>query len=65
MRVRKNSVLKLAGDAAFIAAIALANRCLAGKETPAVKRDDNEKRLNRKLSMVSLVYHALGIFYNE
>ena len=65
MRVRKNKILKLAGDAAFIAAIALANRCLMDRHTPMVKRDDNEKQLNRKLTMVSLVYHAIGIFYNE
>ena len=65
MSARKSKILKLAADAAFIAAIALTNRCLASKETPMVKRDDNEKQLNRKLTMVSLVYHAIGIFYNE
>ena len=65
MRVRKNNILKLACDAAFIAAIALANRCLIGRQKPMVNRDDNEEQLNRKLTVVSLVYHAIGIFYNE
>jgi hypothetical protein len=65
MRKRKNTALKLARDVAFVAAITLANRCLKNKETPLVKRDGNEKSLNRKLTLVSLVYHAIGIFYNE
>ena len=65
MRKRKNTVLKLAGDAAFVATIALVNRCLETKQTPMVKRHGDEKGLNRKLTLVSLVYHAIGIFYNE
>jgi len=65
VRKRKNTVLKLAGDAAFVAAITLINRCFESKETPTVKRDVDEKSLNRKLTLVSLVYHAIGIFYNE
>ena len=65
MRKRKNSVLKLAGDAAFVAAITVVNHCLADKEDAMVKRDGDEKSLNRKLTVVSLVYHAIGIFYNE
>jgi hypothetical protein len=65
VRKRKNTVLQLAGDAAFIAAITIANRCLKSKETSLVKRDGDEKNLNRKLTVVSLVYHAIGIFYNE
>jgi hypothetical protein len=65
MRKRKNSISQLAADAAFIAAVTLANRCLASKENTEIKRDGDEKSLNRKLTMVSLVYHAIGIFYNE
>ena len=65
MKNRKTTVQRFAADAILIVAVALANRCLKTKDTPMVKRDGNEKSLNRKLTVVSLVYHAIGIFYNE
>ena len=65
MKNRKTSVQRLMADAALIAAVALVNRCLKTKAAPLVKRDGDEKSLSRKLTVVSLVYHAIGIFYNE
>jgi hypothetical protein len=65
MKTRKTTVQRLAADALLITAVALANRCLKTKEPPMVKRDSDEKSLSRKLTMVSLVYHVIGIFYNE
>jgi len=65
MKKSKNNIRRLARDAAFVAAITLVNRCLEQKESAMVQRDGDGKKLNRRLTMVSLVYHAIGIFYNE
>ena len=65
MKRRKNNIRKLAGDAAFVAGIALVNRCLEKRDNAMVQRDGDGEKLNRKLTLVSLVYHAIGIFYNE
>lgn len=66
MRKKSSPMSKLIGDAAFVAAIALANRCLEKYASrPLVKRDMDGAELNRRLSIVNLVYHAIGIFYNE
>jgi hypothetical protein len=65
MRKDKCNTRKLISDAAFVAAITIVNRCLENRDKPMVKRDGNEKNLNRRLTVVSLVYHAIGIFYNE
>ena len=56
---------RLVAEAALIVAVTLANRCLKTKAPPLVKREGDEKNLSRKLTMVSLAYHAIGIFYNE
>ena len=65
MKKRRSTVLKLTGDAAFVAAITLANRYMEKSEGTWVKRDGDEKRLNRQLALVNIIYHAIGIFYNE
>jgi hypothetical protein len=65
MAKRKNTALKLLADAAFVAGIALTNHCLENKQHTPVKRDLDEKQLNRNLTLMSLLYHAIGIFYNE
>jgi hypothetical protein len=65
MRRGKNVIVKLAGDAAFVAVITLVNRCLEKRERVMVPGSGDGERLNRRLTMVSLVYHAIGIFYNE
>jgi hypothetical protein len=65
MKRQKHNTKALIADAAFIAAISLANRCLKPEKSEMVNRDVDEKSLSRKLTLVSLVYHAIGIFYNE
>ena len=65
MRRSKNTIRKLAADAAFVAAITLVNRCLDKKEKVTVNRNWDERQVKRSLNMVNLVYHAIGIFYNE
>ena len=65
MKNSKNRMLKLAGDAAFVAAITLINRFLEKRETSLLKRSDDEKALNRKLNLVNILYHMIGVFYNE
>ena len=56
---------ELVRDAMMLASIRLLNRWMDDKEQPFVVRDGNEERLKRNLNIVNLVYHALGIFYNE
>jgi hypothetical protein len=65
MKRRKHNARGLMADAAFIAAISLVNRCLKPEKSEMVNRDVEEKSLSRKLTLVSLAYHAIGIFYNE
>jgi hypothetical protein len=65
MRKRKRGMERLLADAAFVGVITVLNRCLETRNTPMIKRGDDEKSLSRKLTLVSLVYHAIGILYNE
>lgn len=65
MRKPKNKNCSLIPDVALVATITLINRFMETRDQPMVKRDGDEKKLNRKLTVVSLVYHALGLFYNE
>jgi hypothetical protein len=65
MRKNKNDISKLAGEMAFVAAITLLNRCMEKKEHVMVHRNGDEKQLKRNLNLVNLIYHAIGIFYNE
>jgi len=65
MKRKKSKIGKLVSDAAFVATITLINRCLETKDRSMVKRDGDEKELSRKLSLVNIVYHMVGVFYNE
>jgi hypothetical protein len=65
MKRRKNTLRKLASDAAFVAAITLVNRYIEKKESVVVHRERDGEKLNRRLTMVSIVYHLIGVFYNE
>jgi hypothetical protein len=64
MKKKRPSLQKLAANAAMLATISILNRCLEKKDISMVKRGD-AKSLNRKLNLVNIVYHTLGIFYNE
>ena len=61
----KNNIAKLAGQIALVATAALLNRCLEKRERTTVHRHGDSEKLNRQLTIVSLVYHAIGILYNE
>ena len=65
MRKPKNRRSNLIADAALVTTITLLNRCMETRERPMVQRDGDEKSLNRKLTIVSLAYHAIGLLYNE
>jgi hypothetical protein len=65
MKRRKLDTRRLIADTAFIVAISLVNRCLKPEKNGMVNRDMDEKSLSRKLTLVSLVYHAIGVLYNE
>ena len=65
MPKKKAVAAQLVRDAIMLASVRLLNRLMDDKEQPLVVRDGNEERLKRNLNIVNLVYHALGIFYNE
>jgi len=65
MKKRKSHLWQLINDAAFVAGITIVNKCLEKKESPLVQRDLDVESLNKRLTVVSLVYHAIGVFYNE
>lgn len=65
MKRNKTSVRKLAGDALLVGAVLAANKLFNRKEEDKTEVDMRDPKLQRKLTMLSVVYHAIGIFYNE
>jgi hypothetical protein len=65
MKKNKASIPKLAGDALLLGAVMLANKVLDKSERRIKNNPVSDKALNRKLTITSIVYHAIGIFYNE
>jgi hypothetical protein len=64
MKRNKTSIRKLAGDALLVGAVLTANKLLRPKKEEE-KLDMHDPKLQRKLTWLSVVYHAIGIFYNE
>jgi hypothetical protein len=65
MKQKKTSIRKLAGDVLMMGAVLAANKLLKRKEENRTGVDMHDPKLQRKLTMLSVVYHAIGIFYNE
>lgn len=61
----KPDIKKLAGSILMLGALAVTKKILDKANEP----DDNicrdEKNLERKLAITAVIYHAIGIFYNE
>jgi hypothetical protein len=65
MKKIKTSIPKLAGDAVLLGAVMFANKILDKTEKRMNAHPFSDKQLQRKLTITSIVYHAIGIFYNE
>lgn len=65
MRKKKTSLLKTAGEAVALGALALTSRCIEKIENRKKAEPMDEEKLNRQLTVLSVVFHAIGIFYNE
>jgi len=62
---RKKSVIKSAGEIGLLATAVVIERCMQKIERHQTKLIDREAATKRKLAVTSIIYHALGIFYNE
>ncbi|HLP20981.1 MAG TPA: hypothetical protein VK174_11800 [Chitinophagales bacterium] len=65
MRNTKPDMKKLAGSILMLGALAATKKILDKVNKPEERLDRNDKNLERKLAITSVVYHAIGIFYNE
>lgn len=65
MKRTKPNMKTLLGSVAMLGALAVTKKILDKVNQPddGLRRDD--KNLERKLAITSIVYHAIGIFYNE
>lgn len=65
MRNTKPDMKKLAGSILMLGALAVTKKILDKVNEPDehLRRDD--KSVERKVAMANIVYHAIGIFYNE
>ena len=65
MKTKKQMTLKLAEYAFKILLVKGITICLQKIEPPVVHTDYGEEHLKKKLILVTCVYHAIGILYNE
>ena len=65
MKHYKPSIKKLAGEAVLLGVAVLANKFLEKTEKKINEHNRSDKALERKLAITSIIYHAIGIFYNE
>ena len=56
---------KLAGNILMLGALAATKKILDKVNEPEERLGREEKNLERKLAITSIIYHAIGIFYNE
>ena len=64
MKKKSSKGKGLAYDLGTLAVIVLANRISEALEKRICAKD-SEEALKRKLTIISLIYHAIGIVYNE
>jgi hypothetical protein len=64
MKRKTRAALTIARDMGTVALMALINR-LADATEKRNLADTSEEALNRKLLIASLIYHAIGIVYND
>jgi hypothetical protein len=62
---RKNNTRSLLKQVAVLGALVITKKLLdkTGSHEPELKHDD--RHLERKLAITAVIYHAIGIFYNE
>jgi len=65
MKRTKTSIRRIVGDVALLGTLVVSKKCLDKIEEHMNDRNKREKALNRKLAITGLIYHAIGIFYNE
>lgn len=63
---RKNNTRSLLKQVAVLGALVVTKKLLdkTGSHEPELKHDDHH-HLERKLAITAVIYHAIGIFYNE
>lgn len=64
MKRRKSDTGSLLGKLLVVAAAALVEKISAPK-TKSIKASDDEKTIERKVALAHIIYHAIGIFYND
>ena len=64
MKRRKSDTGSLLGQLLVVGAAALVEKISASKNKPIKARDD-EKAIERKVTLAHIMYHAIGIFYND
>jgi hypothetical protein len=65
MKMKKKSLIKMVGSFQVLATALLIEKGLQKIERRLHDFNDTEKTTNRKLTALSIIYHAIGIFYNE
>ncbi len=65
MKKQSSSLLKTAGSLPLLAAIIVVEKFSQKFKEKDKPSKQNQSISNRKLTMLSIVYHAIGVFYNE
>jgi hypothetical protein len=64
MKKRKKNTSSLLGKLLVVGFAALVEK-ISTTETKPQKAGNEEKSIERKVTMAHIIYHAIGIFYNE
>ena len=65
MKKQSSSLLKTAGSLPLLAALIVVEKFSQKIKVRGRQPNENTSVSNRKLTMLSIVYHAIGVFYNE
>lgn len=64
MKRRKENTGSLLGKLLVVGIAALVEK-ISTTETKPTKASNEQKAIERKVTMAHIMYHAIGIFYNE
>ncbi len=65
MKKRKAGPLTLAAEVAIVTLYSLSKRCLEKQQPANAPSALNDKKFQRKMTVLATIYHFISVFYNE
>lgn len=65
MKRKKAGPLTLAAEVAIVTLYSLSKKCIEKEKPASASSVLNDKKFQRKMTVLATIYHFIGVFYNE